>query len=68
MQIHKEPLGSLLYAFFRFMPCGSEQISLNCMYFQLNISSIPINGQRIELNIHYNEYLTRSVDHVTIWS
>ena len=26
------------YVFYCFMTCGSEQISLNCIYFQANIS------------------------------
>ena len=40
--IHRQILGGHLYAYYCFMPCGSEQISLNCIFFQANISLISI--------------------------
>ena len=39
---HRYTLGGQLYAYYCFMPCGSEQISLNCIYFQASISLISI--------------------------
>ena len=38
--IPRKTLEAQLCAYCRFMSCGREQISLNCIYFQLNISSI----------------------------
>ena len=41
MRIHEKTLGDQLYAHCCFMPRGSDEILLNCMYFQPNMSSIP---------------------------
>ena len=40
--IHMRTLGGQLYAYYCFMPCASEHISLNCIYFQVNINFISI--------------------------
>ena len=47
--IHKKTIGGQPYAYCCFIPCGSEQMSLNCIFFQLNISPIPILNIQLDL-------------------
>ena len=53
---HRTTLGGQLYAYGRFVPCGSEQISLNCIY-----------ATKHKVNT-CDEYLIRSGDCVSVWS
>ena len=65
---HREMLGGQLHAYSRFMPCRSEQIWLNCVYFQPNIRSIarmnwiqnPATAQFNEISAQY--LLIKSLD------
>ena len=40
--IHRTTLGAQLYQYYRLVPCGSEPISLNCIYVLSNTRSIPV--------------------------
>ena len=41
-RLHRTTFGGQLYTYCCFVPCGSEQISLNCMYLLPNTRSIPL--------------------------
>ena len=47
--LHRTTLGGELYTYCRFVPCGSEQPSSNCIYVLPNTMSIRIINNKLDL-------------------